>query len=194
MRPISAAILAAACLLPAAVEADDDAQLLSESRQVAGSLLQQLGARLRSALEENGPEGAVPVCRNIAPELAGQLSRETGWRVARVSLRTRNPLLGSPDAWEQNALAEFDRRAAAGEKAEAMEVGEIVQEPAGRYFRYVKAIPVGPLCVTCHGPRDQISPFVVEQLAKEYPHDRAVGYTPGQVRGAVTIKRRLDQN
>jgi hypothetical protein len=132
------------------------------------------------------------VCRNIAPELAGQLSRETGWRVARVSLRTRNPLLGTPDAWEQRVLAEFDRRAAAGEKPEALEIGEIVDEPAGRYYRYVKAIPVGSLCVTCHGPRDQLAPSIVEQLGKEYPHDRAVGYTPGQVRGGVTVKRRID--
>ena len=134
----------------------------------------------------------MPVCRQFAPELAGQLSRETGWRVARVSLRTRNPLLGTPDPWEQKALAEFDRRAAAGEKPDTLEFAEVVEEPAGRYFRYLKAIPVGPLCVTCHGSKDQMAPFMVEEIEKQYPHDRATGYTPGQVRGGVTVKRRLD--
>jgi hypothetical protein len=193
MSRIIFVILGVAALLPAAAaHAQAQTQLMSESRETAASLLQQLSAKLRATLTDNGPEGSVPVCKNIAPELAGKLSRETGWRVARVSLRTRNPLLGTPDAWEQRVLEEFDRRAANGDKPESIEFGEVVNEPAGRYFRYLKAIPVSPLCVTCHGPRDQLSPFIQAQLHAEYPHDKAVGYSPGQLRGAVTIKRPLD--
>jgi hypothetical protein len=108
-----------------------------------------------------------------------------------VSLKTRNPLLGTPDAWEQKVLEEFDRKVAAGEKAETLEFGEVVNEPSARYYRYMKAIPVQPLCLTCHGNREQMSPFLLEQLGADYPHDRATGYSPGQVRGAVTVKRRL---
>ena len=48
-----------------------------------------------------------------------------------MSLKTRNPLLGTPDAWEQAVLAEFDRRAAAGEKPETLEYSETVTEPQG---------------------------------------------------------------
>lgn len=192
MRALLAALLLAALALPAVARAQTPPELLADSRKAAASLVQQLGAQLRAALDAGGPEGAIPVCRTIAPALAGQLSRDTGWRVARVSLRTRNPLLGTPDPWEQAALADFDRRAAAGEKPETLELGEIVDEPAGRYYRYVKAIPAGPLCMACHGPAEQMSPAIVEQVRKEYPHDRATGYLPGQIRGAVTIKRRLD--
>jgi hypothetical protein len=193
MSRIFSLIFGLAALLPSlAAHAQADAQLMSESRETATSLLQQLSVKLRGSLADNGPEGSVPVCKNIAPELAGKLSRETGWRVARVSLRTRNPLLGTPDAWEQRVLEEFDRRALAGDKPETIEFGEVVNEPAGRYFRYLKAIPVSALCVTCHGARDQLSPFIQEQLHSEYPHDKAVGYSPGQLRGAVTIKRPLE--
>jgi len=171
--------------------AQQPAELLIQSREAAASLLQQLGAQLRTTLADSGPEGSVAVCKNIAPELAGPLSREKGWKIARVSLKTRNPLLGTPDAWEQKVLEEFDRKVAAGEKAEALEFGEVVNEPAARYYRYMKAIPVQPLCLTCHGTRDQISPSVMERLGADYPHDRATGYSPGQVRGAVTVKRPL---
>lgn len=171
--------------------AQQPAELLVQSREAAASLLQQLGTQLRATLAEHGPEGSVGVCKNIAPELAGRLSREKGWRVARVSLKTRNPLLGTPDPWEQKVLEEFDRKVAAGEKADALEFGEIVNEPAARYYRYMKAIPVQPLCLTCHGAREQMSPFILEQLGADYPHDRATGYSPGQVRGAVTVKRPL---
>ena len=66
---------------------------------------------------------------------------------------------------------------------------EVVTEPAGRYFRYMKAIPMGQPCLPCHGPVATLSEGVKAQLAAEYPHDRAVDYQIGQVRGAVSIKK-----
>ncbi|HXX10846.1 MAG TPA: DUF3365 domain-containing protein [Burkholderiales bacterium] len=178
-------------LSPLVASGQDADALLAASRETAGQLIQQLGAQLRAELAKGGPEAAVAVCKNVAPELAGRLSRETGWRVSRVSLKTRNPLLGAPDAWEQSGLEDFDRRVAAGEKAETLEVGEVVEEPAGRYYRYMKALPVQPLCLTCHGTAETIPPDVQQRLRVEYPNDRATGYRNGQVRGAVTVKRPL---
>ncbi len=165
---------------------------LSASRAASAQLVQQLGAELKQELARGGPGGAIGVCRDVAPQIAGQLSRQSGARVARVSLKTRNPLLGTPDAWEQAVLADFDRRAAAGEKPETMEYSETVTEPQGRYFRYMKAIPVQPLCLACHGTDAMIGPEVTQRLQSDYPHDRARGYAVGQIRGAVTIKRPLD--
>jgi hypothetical protein len=98
--------------LPLIAQADQT----TEARTLASQLIQQLGAALKKELTANGPDGAVSVCRDIAPAIAGELSRKSGGRVARVSLKTRNPLLGVPDVWEQQVRAEFDRRAAAGEK------------------------------------------------------------------------------
>lgn len=177
-------------LLPASSFAGPDlAEETAQARATAGQLAQQLGGALKKELAAGGPEGAIGVCKQAAPEIAGNLSRQSGSRVARVSLRVRNAMLGHPDAWEQSVLAEFDRRAAAGEKPDTIEYSEIVTEPAGRYFRYMKAIPVQPLCLSCHGTADAIAPSVRDRLATEYPHDRATGYTVGQIRGAVTIKK-----
>jgi len=39
----------------------------------------------------------------------------------------RNPLLGTPDAWEQQALQQLETRLAAGEKAETLEVAQVVE-------------------------------------------------------------------
>lgn len=162
------------------------------ARALAGQLVQPLGATLKAELAANGPEGAIGVCREVAPSIAGKLSLQSGSKVARVSLRTRNAMLGAPDAWEQTALAEFDRRAAAGDKPETLERAEFVDEPAGRYFRYLKAIPVQPMCLACHGPAETISDGVKAKLAADYPNDRATGYAPGQIRGAVTVKKPLN--
>lgn len=176
-------------ILLAAMPLMAQADPIPEARALASQMVQQLGAALKKELAANGPVGAVSVCRDTAPSIAGEMSRKSGGRVARVSLKTRNPLLGDPDAWEQQVLAEFDRKAAAGEKIETLEFSATVDEPAGRYLRYMKALPVQPLCLSCHGTADNIPDDVKAILAAEYPRDRAIGYVLGQVRGAVTIKQ-----
>lgn len=164
---------------------------IEQSRKVSGELIRQIGGEMRKEVEATGPMRAVMVCKYAAPEVASSLSRLNGMRVTRVSLKARNPALGFPDPWEQNVLMEFDRRAARGERAEAIEHAELVSEPTGRYLRYMKAIPTGKVCLACHGPTEQISDAVKAQIANEYPHDRAVGFVEGSIRGAVSIKKPL---
>ena len=55
----------------------------------------------------------------------------------------------------------------------------------------VEAIPVGDVCLKCHGPADKLDAGLKAQLAKSYPHDSAFGYEKGQIRGALTVKRPL---
>lgn len=171
------------------VHAEENYQ--QEARAVALPFLKQLAAANQKAIGEGGPDAAVGVCRDIAPKMAGDVSRQTGWKLTRVSLKVRNPLLGTPDAWEQKTLQEFEARAAAGEKPEAMEASEVVQEPAGKSFRYMKAIALQPGCVACHGTAEQIADKTRASLSESYPHDKATGYSAGQIRGAVSIKRAL---
>ncbi len=183
------ALLLLGMVMPPAM-ADD---LTVAARATASELIQRLGTVLKKEMAAGGPDQAIAVCRDIAPGLAGELSRKTGARVSRVSLKTRNPLLGKPDAWEQQVLAEFDQQAMQGVKPETLERSEMVSEPLGRFFRYMKAIPVQPLCLTCHGTADSIPDPVKARLAADYPHDRATGYTLGQIRGAVTIKHSIEE-
>ena len=123
-----------------------------------------------------------------APEMAKAASKATGWNIRRVGLRNRNPK-AVPDAWERVALEDFDRRAAAGEAPATLEKAELVREGDRNVYRYMKALPVQELCVACHGPADRLSPAVKSELKARYPDDKATGYTPGQVRGAITIRK-----
>ena len=177
---------------PGAIAGEQDSRAyLDEARKVSSGLLGELRGELMRELERSGPVRAINVCRYSAPELSATISRQTGMRVTRVSLRPRNPLIGEPDAWEQRALLDFEKRITDGEKAEALELSEVVVEPAGRYFRYAKAIPMGALCLACHGPAENISEAVRARLSVEYPRDRGVNYHPGQIRGAVSVKKPL---
>lgn len=174
-----------------AFAADDPAQYKDESRAIVGPFVQKLIAENKKAVMEGGPESAIKVCKDIAPAMAGEVSRMNGLRLTRVSLKVRNPLLGTADAWEQKMLKKFEARAAKGENTDTMEAAEIVKEPNGKYFRYMKAIALQPGCVACHGTPEQISENVKARLAEDYPHDQATGYSAGQIRGAVSIKRPL---
>lgn len=193
IKKIAVAVAAAlgAGFLSPALAAENIAQYQDEARGVVKSFAQTLGGELKKALQEQGPAAAIGVCKDTAPAIGSQLSRDNGWRVSRVSLRARNPMLGFPDAWEQKVLADFEARQARGEAVETMEHAEIVNEPQGKFFRYLKPVATQQLCLTCHGARENIAEPVRDALAKAYPHDAAVGYSLGQVRGAVSIKRPL---
>jgi hypothetical protein len=169
----------------------NEAQMTEAARQTALQIIKQLGGELQKQMASGGPEAAISVCKEKAPAIAGEMSRSTGWRVTRVSLKVRNPLLGTPDEWEQGALKILERRLAEGAKPETLEFAQIVEEPAGKVYRYMKALPVQPVCTTCHGSAENIPEGVKARLAAEYPHDQATGYSPGMIRGGISIKRRL---
>lgn len=185
--------VAALVMLPAVAlaQADAPSAMTAEARKIASDLQGALAPRLMKEITERGAAGAIGVCKDIGGGAALALSERSDAKVSRVSLRPRNPVLGPADAWEQAALLEFDRRAAAGEAPQHLERAEIVQEPAGRYFRYAKALPVMPLCLNCHGDPARLDAEVRAKLTAEYPNDRATGYSVGQIRGAITIKRPL---
>lgn len=166
--------------------------LVDESRLLAIQIVTQVRGELVKELERTGPLRAITVCKYSVPEITSNMSRQTGMRVTRVSLRPRNKALGDPDAWEQKVLLDFEKRVTKGEKVEGLEYHEFVDEPAGRYFRYMKAIAMTQACMACHGPQNQISDGVRAQLAAEYPLDRAIDYQIGQVRGAVSVKKLLN--
>lgn len=187
----SLALSALLALTTSTAFAEDISKYVEESRAVVMPFAKQLGEANQKAVKEGGPASAIAVCKDIAPSMSGEISRKNGWKLTRVSLKVRNPLLGTPDAWEQKNLHDFEARLAKGEKPETIETAEIVQEPAGKSFRFMKAIVLQQGCVACHGSSEQISAEVKARLAADYPHDLATGYAPGQIRGAISIKRPL---
>lgn len=180
----------ALAVMSAGASASEDA-LLEEARRVAASVPPRLAAVLQEEISKGGFAGAVEVCRVKGPQLAQAASAESGWQIRRVSLKNRNPK-AVPDVWEQAVLEDFDRRAAAGERAATLEKGEVVVDGGVRYYRYMLALPVQPLCLGCHGDDSTLDPAVRKKLDMYYPKDRATGYEPGQIRGAMTIKRALN--
>jgi hypothetical protein len=166
------------------------AGLNDDARKTAGGLIQTLGGELKAAMTEGGPVGAIGVCKVKAPEIAAAAMQKTGMKIKRVSPKNRNPK-GVPDAWETQALADLEKRLAASEKPETLDMHAVVATADGKEFRYAKALVTQPLCLNCHGDPDKMPPDVKAKLAAEYPDDKAVGYSAGMIRGVLSIRKPL---
>ncbi|MBN8455453.1 DUF3365 domain-containing protein [Accumulibacter sp.] len=177
------------CTLP--VCAQDLAALTTETRATVLPVIPKVITTMQETVATEGVAGAIGVCKDLAPQLIVKKREETGWDIRRVSLKTRNAERGTPDAWEAAQLADFDRRAAGGEKPETIEKSEIVSVNGRPVLRYMKALPVSEVCLGCHGPVDGLDADLRRKLADHYPSDRATGYAKGQIRGALTVKRPL---
>lgn len=167
--------------LPAqASEAID--QQLQEYRQAAQTFGKTLKGELQAAMKQGGPMAAVSVCNQRAPEIAAQLSAETGFTLRRTSLKPRaNP----PADWERAVLEDFETRHADGEPPKSIEWHEVATVDGEKHLRYMKAIGTQAVCLTCHG--SQIDPALKAKIERLYPEDRATGFEKGDIRGAFSI-------
>lgn len=184
VRRLSLAML----LGTASIVAHAEDAWVAEARQLATSVPPKLLAVLTREIDQGGASQAIGACQVQAPEMARQASEASGWKVRRVSLRERNPK-ARPDAWEQAALEDFDRRVAAGEVPMTLEKAERVDVGGVPTLRYARALPVGPICVQCHGDPAQMDAGVKSKLSVLYPQDRATGYSVGQIRGVITLSK-----
>ncbi len=166
------------------------------SKQEVVSVIQSFGKELKNELQKvmksGGPPNAIPVCAEKAPEISVRLSRETGWKIRRVSLKARNPL-DIPDAWERAVLLGFDKEATRGKDLGTLAHAETVTYQDGsRHYRFLKAIGTEEVCLNCHGDSKKLHPQAASLIKAIYPHDPATGYQLGMVRGAFSVTVPLD--
>ncbi len=177
--------------LACAAVAEDASQ--PKLKAEAADLTQQYAGRLKAALgaamAANGPLGALDVCRDVAPAIAADLSKRSGWTVARTSLKPRNAR-SVPDDYERRVMESFNARIAKGEKAADLASVEIVDDHGGKVFRFIKAIPTNEKCLACHGA--EVKAEVKAKIALLYPDDHAMGFRLGDMRGVFTLQKRLD--
>jgi hypothetical protein len=173
------------CLsLSLAAHADDLPALTAEGKALIPPFQQQLMATVKNAMQAGGPVKAVESCQLLAPQIASQHS-QTPWTVGRTSLQVRNPA-NTADAWEQQVLKDFATQQANGQPLIGMQqVAKVDGE-----LRIMQAIPVGEPCLACHGKN--LKPEVAAKIDQLYPKDQARGYDLGQLRGAFTLRRTLE--
>lgn len=184
IRTLSLILLAASS---SALALDIPTQL-QQNRAAIKAFGGQLKGELQKGMKAGGPIAAISVCNEKAPEIASQVSNNSGISVARTSLKTRNPA-NQPDAWEHMVLEQFEMRKRAGEDVSKMDFFSIMPENGKPVFRYMKAIGTEKICTVCHG--ENLAPEIAEKLDELYPEDQARGFKAGDIRGAFTLKQPL---
>lgn len=190
-RAFVAFVVAAAVAFVALVARDrsvDEAALQAEARGLIKDYSTALLGVLKSTMESSGPVEAIAFCNREAPAIAETASQQSGWTVARTSLKPRNPH-AAPDEFERRVMTEFVAQIAGGTPTASLRHAEIVEQNGERVFRYIQAIPTAELCLTCHG--SALKPEVAAKIRALYPADQATGFAPGQMRGAFTLSRKL---
>ena len=169
---------------------------MNESREAASAMLKELGGKLQAAMKDGGHVNALGVCQVEAPAIALRISEEEKITIRRISHKPRNPSLGVPNDWQTKALKHFEEALARGETPADIEFVEAVKAGSGSRMelRFAKPILMQPQCTACHGTPEQISTDVKTKLDALYPQDKAVGFKPGELRGAITVSRFIGFN
>lgn len=179
---ICGVLFGSGCTQPLSLSDEEMAKRSDAGRQAATQLGKTLKSELMGAMQSGGPMAAVEVCNSRAPAIAAEISEQHGFEIYRTSLKPRQTV---GDDWENKVMAEFDKRLAGGESVKQLEFAEVVKVDGKPTFRYMKAIPVGPPCLVCHG--EPVADPIAAKIEGLYPNDQAVGYQLGQLRGAFSV-------
>jgi hypothetical protein len=181
---VAAFLMAQAGTPPPAPSGSD----LQACRDACQALTSRLMNALQASLREGGPTAAIAICRDQAPKIASEVSKEKACTVRRTSLKTRNPK-NAPDPWERKVLESFATLVSQGKGPAGLEFSEVVREGGQPVLRYMRGIALGAPCLTCHGRA--LTPEVSAAIQSAYPEDRATGYGDGDLRGAFSVRRPL---
>ncbi len=159
-------------------------------RQVASTLMKSLKSELSVALERGGPTEAVEFCHTRALPLTDAIadSFDVAISVKRTTNRYRNPA-NAPDKAEQAALEHFEE-VLTTEGSLPSSYMQKISTGDGVVYRYYHPMQVAGVCLTCHGPREQMSDKLRSVIDQKYPNDRATGYGPGDFRGVIRVEMR----
>ncbi len=170
---ISAAFVLLSCS-PKQEELDSELWISKGQQQLLPFKKQLMGA-LSSGMEK-GPEVAIEVCKLQAPAIAASVATENAI-IGRTTTKTRNSDNAAKE-WMKPLLDYYSNHPDEHES----KVVRIDKQTVG----YVEPIFVKSMCLNCHG--SEIAPSIASQLDKDYPEDKAKGYSEGDFRGLFWIE------
>jgi hypothetical protein len=166
-----------------ACQAEPAADPAADGPKIVAEASAKLLAELTAAIAKDGPQGAIAVCSERAPQIAAETGKAHNVTLRRATTKARNPK-NAADAIERKTLEAF---AVAIEAKQPPQPQVIAAENGGKVF-HAPILLASPLCLQCHGnPERDIAPATLEALRKTYPTDQATDYTVGQLRGLWSV-------
>ena len=161
---------------------------IDSAKIAANTFAGALKSELVKAIKSGGLISALDVCNSVAMPITEQSANDHGVQISRVSLKNRNPE-NMPNAWQTKVLQDFDQRAANGEPINSIAYAGIIESSNKKQLHFMKALPTEKACLDCHG--SHLSTEVSAKINALYPNDKAIGYSEGQVRGAIVVVKNI---
>ena len=163
--------------------AEDISAYEKNSIFVIKELSHKLKTTVKSVMQKSGAIEAIEYCNIAALDLTEEVAIDSALVLKRTSLKYRNNH-NAPDNWELSVLKRFEKRKSDGEDINLITESAIIDSPE-KIFRYMKAIPTGKPCLTCHGA--EIKSNIVAKINELYPYDKAKNFKVGDIRGAFSV-------
>lgn len=154
------------------------------AQQAIGLMQSQLKQELAAALNQGGNVASIRICRERAPQIAADISRQLGVQIRRTSERWRNPV-NAPDSFESGVLRQFAAAAPAARDVGELRFEEVLTSSGGERLHVMQAIAIQEPCLLCHG--EALAEPIRDSIRLLYPSDHATGFRAGELRGAFSV-------
>jgi hypothetical protein len=141
---------------------------------IVTSLHDSMIRELNEALDKGGAPFAMKSCHIDVIGAIHRLGRYEGIAAGRTSDRLRSPT-NAPRRWAAPLVAANAGRKARDVDGFAVDLGDKVG--------VLRPIAERPMCASCHGSKNTLSPAILHDLGERYPVDRATGFEEGEIRG-----------
>lgn len=150
--------------------------------EITDSTGMTLVSQVVKAMQEGGVPNAIAYCNVEALPITARQSEKYGVKISRIAVRNRN---------EQN-VASKEEQTLFDEWERAMNENEPLQPKLLKVDKkkvFYRPITMKPMCLSCHGEvGTQISNVNYEVIKSFYPHDKAVNFIDGSLRGAWKVE------
>lgn len=166
------------------------ATTLDEIKIEGKTAIMQMGKTLKQNMKTNmksgGPLQASKFCTQEAAHIEDKInaSYANGVSVKRVSLKYRNPK-NAPTADEKAVLQEIQKNYNNKKAIPKLIVKQLSEH---RYKVYKPIFLNKAVCLACHGNTQARNEKAYETIKAKYPHDKAINYKSGDLRGAFVAE------
>jgi len=184
MRKILTILLGCICLLNSSNTILPYKQATKEATVVAKKFNKLMTQTVKKQFKKGGIVGVAGFCIKNSSSIVKNFNQslKNGMKLKRVSLKNRNPN-NYPLDNEKAILKAFDLL-----NNSSVYMSPITQIASDDIYKvYFPATLSQRSCKKCHGMKENINPKVLSMIQKNYPKDKALNHTAGDLRGAVVI-------
>ena len=173
-------------LTVSAMAADNNAAQPLNVKQEGIKYIKMLGGALKSELKaqmkaDKSGMAALGFCTAKANEITENINKKlpSYAKVRRTALRVRNDKNNRADTIDQKVMKDY----VAAIEAKTFTPKDIKVVQDGDTTRVYKPLVAKAVCLKCHGTN--LSEEITKSLDTNYPHDHAVGFKEGDLRGVI---------